>query len=100
VVLEPGTPVDRFGGESGSYLSPKDTPLEQRALPSAPTSAANDYVVAKPLAVEKAEIAPWFDRPGGGIQYKLAAPDGWDPNVDGSFDVSAAKRLGYLVDSP
>jgi hypothetical protein len=100
VVLEEGTPVDRFGGESGSYLSPKGTPLEQRALPSVPTSAANNYVVAKPLAVEKAEIAPWFDQPGGGIQYKLVPPDGWDPNVDGPFDVSAAKRLGYLTDSP
>jgi peptidoglycan hydrolase-like protein with peptidoglycan-binding domain len=100
VVLREGTPIDRFGGESGTYLSPSGTPFEQRSLPSVPDGAARNYVVAKPLAVQQAEVAPWFDQPGGGTQYKLVPPDGWNPDVDGTFDVSAAKRLGYLVDGP
>lgn len=31
----PGTLVDRFGGEGGSFLSPCGTPYEKRSLPPA-----------------------------------------------------------------
>ncbi len=32
VKLKPGTRIDRYGGEGGSYISPKGTPFEERAL--------------------------------------------------------------------
>src|SRR4029453_9597357 len=65
------TRIDRFGHEGGDYLSPEGTPFEQRAL--APKSLKDDYhvyKVVKPLPVESGGIAPAFDQPGGGVQYK------------------------------
>lgn len=35
VTLTPGTLVDRFGAESGTYVSPCGTPYEKRSLPPA-----------------------------------------------------------------
>jgi hypothetical protein len=32
------------------------------------------YVVLQPIEAETCEIAPWFDAPGGGIQFKTAEP--------------------------
>ncbi len=69
--LPVGTRVDRFGGTGGRYLSPEWTPFAQRALPpSNLTEPYSVYRVAKPLPVESGGIAPAFDQPGGGVQYK------------------------------
>ncbi|WP_081342551.1 TNT domain-containing protein [Selenomonas ruminantium] len=32
------------------------------------------YEVCKPVRSEGSIIAPWFDQPGGGIQFKLEKP--------------------------
>ena len=48
------------------------TPISHRAMaPDSNFSLYNQYKVTKELPVRKGEIAPWFDEPGGGIQYML-----------------------------
>ncbi|KAA6450393.1 glycohydrolase toxin TNT-related protein [Bacillus swezeyi] len=68
--LEEGRLIDRYGGPGGSFFSPEGIPYEQRAL--ALHSDEADYYVYRVLEdfeVTGGKIAPWFDRPGGGIQY-------------------------------
>jgi hypothetical protein len=76
VNLQPGTRIDRYGDDSGSFLSPAGTPFEQRALPS---SSANEqfqtFEVVKPLPVSSGKAVPWFGQPGGGTQYQLQGTD-------------------------
>ncbi|MFT0804182.1 TNT domain-containing protein, partial [Bacillus swezeyi] len=65
-----GRLIDRYGGPGGSFFSPEGIPYEQRAL--ALHSDEADYYVYRVLEdfeVTGGKIAPWFDRPGGGIQY-------------------------------
>lgn len=70
--LQAGTRIDRYGGSTGQYVSPAGTPLQMRSLPAGSESRPyNIYEVAEPLEVQAGEIAPWFNQPGGGIQYKL-----------------------------
>ncbi|HAY49651.1 DUF637 domain-containing protein [Thalassospira sp.] len=82
-VFEVGKTFDRYGGELnaegkledfGNFVADVGTPFEQRSLPS------NDYFdrplvkykVVKPIeGVKSGKAAPWFDQPGGGMQYKL-----------------------------
>ncbi len=73
VTLKPGTLVDRYGDDFGTYTSPINTPYEQRALPPGTDSKPySQFEVLKPIdAVEQGEIAAWFDLPGGGTQYCL-----------------------------
>jgi uncharacterized Zn-binding protein involved in type VI secretion len=85
--LPVGTRIDRFGHEGGSYLSPEGTPFPDRALaPKSVNDPYHAYKVVKPLEVRSGEIAPAFDQPGGGIQYKAPAK------------VSELIRDGYLVE--
>lgn len=72
--LRPGVLIDRFGG-SGRYFSPKGEPFDARALPS--VCAAQIYTVykvLKPLIVESGKAVPWFDEPGGAMQYETKEP--------------------------
>jgi uncharacterized Zn-binding protein involved in type VI secretion len=85
--LPVGTRIDRFGHEGGTYLSPEGTPFPERAL--APKSVNDDYhvyKVVKPLDVEAGGIAPAFDQPGGGVQYKT------------SKKVAELLKEGYIVE--
>ncbi|KAH7326459.1 hypothetical protein B0I35DRAFT_422775 [Stachybotrys elegans] len=78
-VLEPGTLVDRFGGEGGRFVSAADAPFSQRALPPSNlnTNASTPnfpydyhiYRVVKPLTVVGGPIRPWFGQPGLGTQF-------------------------------
>lgn len=69
--LAPGTLIDRFGSDFGVYFSPKGIPYAQRALPYAcDLRAYRIFRVEKSMPVGSATIAPWFDEPGLGIQYK------------------------------
>ncbi len=92
--LPKGTQLDRYGGESGGYLSPRGASFESRAMPGVPSTSPNNYVVNRPLSVEQARIAPWFEQPGGGTQYRLTPPDGWPPGKP--FNVGAARDEGFL----
>ena len=70
--LQPGTKIDRYGKTSGVYASPEGTPYEQRSLaPGSENSPYNIYEVVRPFDVKAGTVAPWFDQPGGGTQYKL-----------------------------
>jgi len=78
--MQPGDVIDRFGPADGKYASPADTPFPERAIP--PSSISSDYTqyrVLKPLPEEVLEgkIAPWFEQPGGGVQYKFDHPISW-----------------------
>ena len=71
-VLQPGTRIDRYGYEGGSFVSPKGVPFQNRSLPhGSETKPYNVYEVVKPIHGLKGNAAPWFDQPGGGLQYKL-----------------------------
>ncbi|MCT4708599.1 glycohydrolase toxin TNT-related protein [Enterobacteriaceae bacterium H16N7] len=64
-----GTRLDRYGEPNGSFLAPKGTPYEQRALaPGAKAEKYYEYEVIKPLPAIQGKIAPAFGEPGGGIQ--------------------------------
>ncbi len=64
-----GTRLDRYGDPNGSFLAPKGTPYEQRALaPGAKAEKYYEYEVIKPLPAIQGKIAPAFGEPGGGIQ--------------------------------
>lgn len=45
------------------------------------------FEVVEPINVKAGEIAPWFDEPGGGIQYLL--PD----TVDELLDAGILRRI-------
>ena len=67
--LPVGTRLDRYGEPSGSFLAPKGTPYEQRALaPGAGAEKYYEYEVIKTLPVIQGKIAPAFGEAGGGIQ--------------------------------
>ena len=71
-VLKPGTVIDRYGNEKGRFVSPKGTSYNARSLkPGTSRLSRKTYVVNRPLRVKAGIAAPAFNRPGGGIQYKL-----------------------------
>lgn len=70
LTLQPGTRVDRYGSEYGTFVCPEGIPYERRSLaPGSETKPYNVYEVKQPIEVLSGEIAPWFDQPGGGVQY-------------------------------
>ncbi len=72
VTLQPGTIIDRYGYEGGTFVSPERVPYEMRSLaPGTEIKPYHIYEVVKPVDGLGGEIAPWFGQPGGGIQYKL-----------------------------
>ncbi len=69
--MQPGTIVNRYGKTTGNYLAPVNTPIEMRALP--PWTDFNNYhqyEVLQEFDVSSSVIAPYYEQPGGGIQYK------------------------------
>jgi hypothetical protein len=71
--LQPGTRIDRYGSDQGYFFAVPGTPYEARALPyQQPTLVYTVYVVRKDLPVLECTIAPWFDEPGGGKQFKAS----------------------------
>ncbi|HCS1417880.1 TPA: glycohydrolase toxin TNT-related protein, partial [Shigella boydii] len=70
--LLPGTRIDRYGSEYGTFLSPEGTPYRARSLkPGTDGKPYSVYEVTKPITVDAGEAAPWFGYEGGGIQYEL-----------------------------
>ena len=73
IVLRPGTVIDRFGSPGGNFHAPADASYMGRAVPYDRLKMAYyRYQVVKPLRVAAGKAAPWFDQPGGGIQYKTS----------------------------
>ncbi|EMY7654896.1 TPA: hemagglutinin repeat-containing protein [Serratia marcescens] len=84
-----GTRLDRYGEPNGSFLAPKGTPYEQRALaPGAKAEKYYEYEVIKPLPAIQGEIAPAFGQPGGGVQIL--------PNMQERVNVDWLVKNGYL----
>lgn len=74
-LLRPGEIIDRYGYDSGYFVSPQGTPFEMRSLPAdAISKPYHTYVVQKSVKVLSGKVAPWFGQPGGGIQYKFYKP--------------------------
>lgn len=99
MTLGVGTKIDRFGYESGRYVSAADAPFNQRSLP--PDSLDTDvngtypynyhiYTVKKELPVIGGPIAPWFGQPGLGAQFY----------VGGIGNITMLIDLGYLERLP
>ena len=76
VTLQPGTLIDRYGMEGGTFAAPVGTPFPMRSLPLDTLSQPyNVYEVVQPISDVKSGLtAPWFGQPGLGIQYELSNP--------------------------
>jgi uncharacterized protein YukE len=105
----PGDVIDRFGPESGNFVSPEGTPWAERSLPatslvqSGGGSAYHAYEVTSkwatdppPVEVTQSKVAPAFGQPGGGIQYQFEAA----PGSGVKMSVGWLLDHGYLVEVP
>lgn len=86
--LQPGTKIDRYGSDFGSFTSSEGIPYKMRSVaPGTDLKPYSVFEVVKPINVKAGEIAPWFDESGGGIQYLL-------PNtVDELLDAGILRRI-------
>ena len=70
--LSPGDKIDRFGSDYGHFFGNIGESKEMRAMsPNSDFKNYNQYEILMDLPVLKGKIAPWFNQPGGGIQFKL-----------------------------
>jgi hypothetical protein len=69
--LMPGQTIDRYGGSGYSrFFSPAGTAEAARALPPGTAGQSlRSFEVMKPFEVQSGSVAPWFNQPGGGLQY-------------------------------
>jgi hypothetical protein len=71
-ILDKGEIISRVGDELGYYASPEGTPFHMRSLPPSKYLEEHHlYEVMRPLYTDEAIVAPWFDQPGMGKQYKF-----------------------------
>ena len=74
LTLQQGTVVQRFGGTSGTFVSPYFTDPMSLSLPYHQLPNMNNpnlYIVNYPIIVTAGQAAPWFGQYGGGTQYLL-----------------------------
>ncbi|WP_274559677.1 TNT domain-containing protein [Streptomyces spiramyceticus] len=74
VELNKGTVLDRFGPETGSFLSPSGTPFTERSMPPSALNTPVEYTqykVLKPFPVHQGLVAPYFNQVGLGTQQLL-----------------------------
>lgn len=70
-----GTMIDRFGSENGRFFSPRGESYAGRAVPYVCSKMVYTvYRVVHPLKVMACKAAPWFDEPGGAMQYQTEDP--------------------------
>ena len=80
--LDSPAEFDRYGGyindegkfvDTGTFTSPTGVPFEHRSVtPATLNKPYRKYEVIKPIPnVQSGKAAPWFDQPGGGIQYNM-----------------------------
>ncbi|HEY7486519.1 MAG TPA: TNT domain-containing protein [Streptosporangiaceae bacterium] len=100
--LREGVIVDQFGQESGTYLYPDGTPMRQRSLPPSVLNTTDPkfpfnyhrYEVARPFRVRAGMVAPAFEQPGGGVQFK--AEPTLLPEAPPLLSILWLLRNGYL----
>jgi RHS repeat-associated protein len=70
--LMPGQTIDRYGGSRVSrFFSPQGTADWARSLPPGTTGQPlRTFEVVKPFEVQSGTVAPCFNQPGGGLQYR------------------------------
>lgn len=112
--LKPGTKLDRFGYEGGTFLAPREASFAERALPPQsldtpiksdpppppppmPQSNYHAYCVMQPFDVDAGPLTPWFGQPGLGMQYVLN-PEYFGENDRSMLSVGWLVRNGYLVE--
>lgn len=72
-----GTTIDRFGGEDGTFFSPRGEPYRSRSMPHACERLPyRVYRVARPLPVRRCMATPWFGAPGGAVTLKTTRSAG------------------------
>ncbi|MEG0416684.1 MAG: TNT domain-containing protein, partial [Erysipelothrix sp.] len=70
--LTPGQVIDRYGSNYGTFFADIEASIPERAMaPGSNFDAYNQYEILKEIPVREGIIAPWFNQPGGGIQYML-----------------------------
>ena len=73
ITLPRGTVISRYGLNKGAFAAPVGTPIEARSL-SKEAREKNDlhvFELKKDVICYRSIVAPWFDQPGGGTQYKF-----------------------------
>ena len=72
MTLRPGTIIDRYGSEMGTYVAPAGVPFTQRSLPPEHINLPlTQYRVVRPIPVYYGPATSHFGQFGGGIQYQL-----------------------------
>ncbi len=86
--LQPGFRIDRYGYDTGTFVSPEGIPYGMRAVaPGTDLRPYSVFEVVAPIEVKGGKIAPWFDEVGGGIQYVL--PD----TVENLLEAGILRRI-------
>lgn len=67
--IRPGTVINRYGGEYGKYFSNTSGTPENLALPPANDGALIQYRVIKSFPVRGGIAAPYYGKPGLGVQF-------------------------------
>lgn len=98
--LPKGTVLGRFGYPGGEWLAPEGTPFAKLALPNeSALKPYYEYVVSDPTKlppgwrIEQSQVAPWFNQPGEGTQYRIIAPPGQKPNAQFLEDSGFLARI-------
>ena len=98
ITITPGTLLDRFGSEFGTFMSPIGVPYAQRSLPptnlNAPVNSTfpanyHVYQVVQSFQVLAGPTAPWFEQMGLSLQFVVPLPV--KDLVSGGFIVPVAK---------
>ncbi|EAQ80706.1 hypothetical protein DSM3645_11836 [Blastopirellula marina DSM 3645] len=67
-----GVQLERYGYPGGSFVAPLGEPAPELSMaPGTIDKPYHVYKVLKPLPALEGKAAPWFDQPGGGVQYDL-----------------------------
>ncbi|GLY92147.1 TNT domain-containing protein [Actinoallomurus iriomotensis] len=101
-MLDTGLVVDQFGQESGTYLYPDGMPFPQRSLPPSVLATSDPrfpnnyhrYQVAQPFRVRAGIVAPAFEQPGGGVQFR--AEPGLLAETPALLSIKWLLRSGHL----
>jgi hypothetical protein len=87
-----GALIDRFGGDTGTFFSPRGQSFAARALPYVCAQMAYTvYRLDQPLDVLSGTAAPWFGEPGGAVQYETK---------ESAAQLTAAKKIEVVTVTP